>query len=124
MDYFRFPVYYDSKKNRCFCLPMETTDETVVLLGREKVDGYIDIDLDTSKIEGRTGTATYPQIKDYIMEKYGLKVSSLYSGQIKDKVGIKERMNYNTGSGKNRVPTCPAEKEEAIMDAFRHFHMI
>ena len=44
--------------------------------------------------------------------------------KIKDKVGIKERMNYNTGSGKNRVPTCPAEKEEAIMDAFRHFHMI
>ena len=105
-------------------MPMETTDETVVLLGREKVDGYIDIDLDISKIEGRTGTATYPQIKDYIMEKYGLKVSSLYIGQIKDKVGIKERMNYNTGSGKNRVPTCPAEKEEAIMDAFRHFHMI
>ena len=73
--------------------------ETIVLLGREKVDGYIDIDLDTSKIEGRTGTATYPQIKDYIMEKYGFKVSSLYIGQIKDKVGIKERMNYNTGSG-------------------------
>ena len=98
--------------------------ETVVLFGREKVDGYIDIDLDISKIEGRTGTATYPQIKDYIMEKYGFKVSSLYIGQIKDKVGIKERMNYNTGSGKNRVPTCSAEKEEAIMDAFRHFHMI
>ena len=53
--------------------------ETVVLLGREKVDGYIDNDLDISKIEGRTGTATYPQIKDYIMEKYGFKVSSLYT---------------------------------------------
>ena len=69
--------------------------ETVVLLGREKVDGYIDIDLDISKIEGRTGTATYPQIKDYIMEKYGLKVSSLYIGQIKDKVGIKERIRFS-----------------------------
>ena len=105
-------------------LVIDMVFETVVLLGREKVDGYIDIDLDVSKLEGKTGTATYPQIKDYIMKKYGLKVSSLYIGQIKDKAGIKERRNYNIGSGEGRVPNCPPEKEEAIMDAFRHFHMI
>ena len=98
--------------------------ETVVLLSREKVNGHINIDLDVEKLESKGGTATYAEIKAYIEEKYGYKVSSLYIGQIKDKVGIKERKNYNTGSGKSKVPSCPPEKEEAIMDAFRHFNLI
>ena len=59
-----------------------------------------------------------------MLEKYGLKVSSLYIGQIKDKVGIKERKNYNTGSGKSKISSCPPEKEDAIIDAFRHFNLI
>ena len=100
------------------------TVETVVLLSREKVDGHISIDLDVEKLESKSGTATYAEIKAYIEKKYGYKVSSLYIGQIKDKAGIKERKNYNTGSGNGRVPTCPPEKEEAIMDAFRHFNLI
>ena len=98
--------------------------ETVVLLSDKKVDGHISIDLDVEKLESKSGTATYAEIKAYIKEKYGLSDSSLYIGQIKDKVGIKERKNYNTGSGNGRVPTCPPEKEEAIMDAFRHFNLI
>ena len=99
-------------------------EETVVLLSREKVDGHISIDLDVEKLESKSGTATYAEIKAYIKEKYGLSVSSLYIGQTKDKAGIKERKKYNTGSGKGRVPKCPPEKEEAIMDAFRHFNLI
>ena len=98
--------------------------ETVVLLSDKKVDGHVSIDLDVEKLEGKSGTATYAEIKAYVQEKHGIKVSSLYIGQIKDKVGIKERKNYNIGSGEGRVPTCPAEKEEAIMDAFRHFNLI
>ena len=91
--------------------------ETVVLLSGEKVDGHIDIDLDVEKLEGKSETATYAEIKAYIKEKYGFSVTSLYIGQIKDKTGIKDRKNYNSGFGKGRVPTCPADKEEAIMDA-------
>ena len=53
--------------------------ETVVLLGREKVDGYILVDLDVEKLDGEGGTATYTEIKDYVKEKYGFSVSSLYS---------------------------------------------
>lgn len=99
--------------------------ETVVLLSREKVDGYVEIDLDVEKLESKSGgTATYAEIKAYVEKEHGLKVSSLYIGQIKNKVGIKERKNYNTGSGEGRVPNCPAEKEEAIMDAFKHFNLI
>ena len=73
---------------------------------------------------GRGGFGTYSEIKAYVLEVYGLKVSSLYIGQMKDKVGIKERKNYNTGCGKARVPQCPKDKEDAIIAAFRHFNMI
>ena len=52
--------------------------ETLVLLGREKVDGYILVDLDVEKLDGEGGTATYTEIKDYVKEKYGFSVSSLY----------------------------------------------
>lgn len=73
---------------------------------------------------GRGGYGTYAEIKAYVLAHYGFKVSSLYIGQMKDKVGIKERINYNTGSGKSRVPSCPPDKEAAIIAAFRHFNMI
>ncbi len=98
--------------------------ETVVLLSREKVDGYVNVDLDVEKLESKGGTATYAEIKAYVMEKYGMKVSSLYIGQTKDKAGIKERKNYYIGEGRSRVPDCPPEKEAAIMDAFRHFNLV
>ena len=58
------------------------------------------------------------------MEKYGLKVSSLYIAQIKDKCGFEKRDNYNIGEGKSKELICPPEKEQAIMDAFRHFGML
>ena len=98
--------------------------ETVVLLGREKIDGYVEIDLDVEKLEGKSGSATYTEIKAYVKEKYGLSISSGYIAQMKDKVGLEKRKNYNIGSGKNKVPDCPPEKEAAIMDAFRHFNLI
>ena len=98
--------------------------ETVVLLRGEKVDGHVEIDLDVDKPGRKSGTATYAEIKAYIEEKYGFKVSTLYIAQMKDKVGMEKRKNYNPGSGEGKVPICPPEKEEAIMDAFRHFNLI
>ena len=98
--------------------------ETVVLLSREKVDGHIKIDLDVEKLESKSGTATYPEIKDYVEKKHGLNVSSLYIAQIKSKVGLEKRKNNNPGSGEGKVPNCPREKEAAIMDAFRHFNLL
>jgi len=69
-------------------------------------------------------TATYTEIKDYILQKYGFKVSTLYIAQIKDKCGLAKRDNYNIGEGKSKDLVCPAEKEKAIMDAFKHFGML
>lgn len=65
--------------------------ETVVLLSREKVDGYVDIDLDVEKLEGKSGTATYAEIKDFVEKENGFKVSTLYIAQIKDKAGLEKR---------------------------------
>lgn len=72
----------------------------------------------------RGGSATYAEVKAYVLEHTGMKVSTLYIAQLKAKFGLKERENYNHGSGTGRVPTCPKEKEDAITDAFRHFGML
>ncbi len=58
---------------------------------------------------------TYEEIKDYVREHTGLKVSSLYIAQVKQKCGIIERENYNLPKSENsRQPKCPPEKEKAI----------
>ena len=67
---------------------------------------------------------TYDSIKDYVLKKYGFKIPSIYIAQVKGKLGIKERKNYNIGEGKGVVPHCPPDKEEAILDAFRHFGIV
>ena len=51
-------------------------------------------------------------------------MTNLYIAQIKDKFSLEKRKNYNVGSGEGRVPTCPREKEDAIIDAFKHFNLI
>lgn len=100
--------------------------ETVVLLSQRRPDTHIDIKLDLSELDITVAEtkATYQEIKDYVLEKYGFKVSTLYISQVKAKCGIIERECYNKGEGKSRVPQCPPNKEEAIMDALKHFKMI
>ena len=100
--------------------------ETVVLLSQRRPDTHIDIKLDLSELDitAAETKATYQEIKDYVFEEHGLKVSTLYISQVKAKCGIIERENYNKGEGKSRVPQCPKDKEDAIMDALRNFRMI
>ena len=69
--------------------------------------------------------ATYSNIKQYVFDKYGFKVSSLYIAQVKEKCGIKERENYNKSKyDDSKQLICLIEKEDAIKDAFRYFQMI
>ena len=69
--------------------------------------------------------ASYPEIKEYILNKYNVKVSSLNIAQIKTKYGIIERECYNNPKSENsRQPNCTKEKEAMIVDAFKHFKMI
>ena len=105
--------------------PRTANVETVVLLSRKKVNDRINFDINIEALPDRVSkTATYAEIKAYVLEHYGLKVSSLYIAQIKEKHGIKERENYNIGEGKSKELICPPEKEEAITNALKHFNMI
>lgn len=104
-----------------------THDETVVLLSKLKVDHHIEIELKMDELDltAAESKATYDEIKAYVLNKYGLKVSQLYIAQIKRKCGIIERKNYNVSKKEDaKVPQCPPEKEAAIMDALKHFQMI
>ena len=69
--------------------------------------------------------ATYQEIKDFVLEYTGLKVSNLYIAQVKQKCGIIERENHNKPKSEDaKQPQCPPEKEEAIKEALKHFGMI
>ena len=71
------------------------------------------------------GQTAYEQIKAYVLEQTGLKVSSLYIGQIKKKCGLDVGENFNLPKSENaRQPQCTPEKEEAIMQAFKHFGIV
>lgn len=101
--------------------------ETVALLSKLDVDKHIDVEikLDELDLTSAESKATYAQIKEYVLEKFGLKVSTLYIAQIKKKCGIELREHYNKSKKDNQaIPQCTPEKEEAIMDALRHFKMI
>ena len=68
---------------------------------------------------------TYQEIKDYVLKHSGLKVSSLYIVQVKQKCGIIERKNYiKPKSEDTKQPQCPPDKEKAIKETFKHFKMI
>ena len=101
--------------------------ETVVLLGREleKSREHVYLDYEPSKEIDLPGGATYEQIKAYVLEHTGLKVSHLYIAQVKQKHGIIERECYNKPKSEDaKQPQCPPEKEAAIEAALKHFKMI
>ena len=100
--------------------------ETVCLLVLRNPVTHINIDVDVEEmVQDKRGLATYGQIKDYVLERSGLKVSSLYIAQAKQKHGIIERENYNKPKSEDvRQPQCPPDKERAITEALKHFGMI
>ena len=106
--------------------PRTANVETVCQLVLRKPVVHVNIDVDVEElVQDKRGLATYGQIKDYVLEHTGLKVSSLYIAQVKQKCGIIERQNYNKPKSEDaRQPQCPPEKEKAIMEALKHFGMI
>ena len=101
--------------------------ETVVLLSKLNTKQHIEVELNLDELDltAAESKATYEEIKEYVLEKYGLKVSSLYISQVKRKCGLDVGQNYNLSKKEDaKVPQCPPEKEAAIMDALKHFQMI
>ena len=118
---------YEVEKVRCCDMFGWTTHiETVCLLVLRNPVTHINIDVDVEEmVQDKRGLATYGQIKEYVLERSGLKVSSLYIAQVKQKCGIIERENYNKPKSDDaRQPQCPPEKEKAIKEALKHFGMI
>ena len=99
--------------------------ETVCLLSKlheAKHHVNVKLDMDEMDITSAESKATYEEIKKYVLEETGLKVSNLYIAQVKDKHGLEKRENYNLSKSEDaRQPKCPKEKEKAIEDALRHF---
>ena len=108
--------------------PQTANVETVVLLSKGMVDNRkvkVDFSLEDMDLSEFKGKATYEQIKAYVLEQTGLKVSNLYIAQIKKKCGLDVGKNFNLPKSENaKQPKCTPEKEEAIMQAFKHFGII
>ena len=101
--------------------------ETVCLLSKLQSKEHIEIEvkMDELDLTAAEKKATYEEIKTYVLEHTGLKVSSLYIAQVKQKCDIIERENYNKSKSEDaKQPQCPPEKEVAIMEALRYYGMI
>ena len=102
--------------------------ETVVLLSKGEIDSKkvrVEFSMEDMDMSDFQKGATYEQIKAYVLEHTGLKVSSMYISQIKRKCGLDVGQNYNLSKKENaKVPQCPPEKEAAIMEALKHFQMM
>lgn len=107
--------------------PMTCHVETVCLLSKLNAKQHIEVDIHMDELDltDAEKKATYSEIKEYVLEHTGLKVSSLYIAQVKQKCGIIERENYNKPKSDDaKQPQCPPDKEKAIKEALKHFGMI
>ena len=122
---FKLPIIEEDME---MSLDSDTHVETVVLLSKGEVDSKkirVEFSLEDMDMSEFQDGATYPQIKEYVLEHTGLKVSNLYISQIKRKCGIGVGKNYNLPKSEDsRQPQCPQEKEKAIREAFKYFGMI
>ena len=103
--------------------------ESIALLSKLKSTKMkhinVELEMDELDLTAAESKAAYAELKQYVLDKYGLKVSSLNIAQIKAKCGIVEHENYNKAKNENvKQPNCTEEKENAIKDAFKHFQMI
>lgn len=125
--HFTFPVTYNGESGALFVRTNEQQVETVVTLSRKIPDDVIEVDLNLDELDitASESKATYPEIKEYVLQNYGLKVSSLYIAQTKRECGLEVGEHYNAAKPDGRPqPQMPPEKEAAIMAALKHFQMI
>ena len=120
--------YHAEKVQPVDLFPRTKHVETVVLLSKGEIDSKkvrVEFSLEDMDMSGFQKGATYEQIKTYVLEHSGLKVSSLYISQVKRKCGLDVGQNYNLSKKEDaKVPQCPPEKERAIRDALKFFHLI
>ena len=122
---FRLPIV---EKDIDLRLDNESHTECVIALSKGEIDSKkvrVEFSLEGMDTSGLQKGATYPEIKARVLEQTGLKVSSLYISQVKQKCGLEVRENHHKAKSENvKQPQCPKEKEDAIVEALKHFQMI
>ena len=122
---FRLPIV---ESDIDLCLDNESHTECVIALSKGEIDSKkvrVEFSLEGMDTSGLQKGATYPEIKAHVLEKTGLKVSSLYISQVKQKCGLEVRENHHKAKSENtKQPQCSKEKEDAIVEALKHFQMI
>ena len=101
--------------------------ETVVKLSLKKDTPKIEVTMEPDEESNYTPAekATYPKIKEYVKNKYGVNVHTSYIAQVKRMCGLDMGENYNKSKKENpEVKQCPQEKVEYIKDALRYFKLI
>ena len=96
-------------------------------MSKLNIDHHIEVEvsMDELDVTAAESKATYNEIREHVWEHHQLKVSNLYIAQVKQKYGIIERENYpKAKKGNAKQPQCPKEKEDAIVEALKHFQMI
>ena len=124
---FNFPIYREGQEVRRLLWEKGNTVETVVKLSLKKDTPKIEVTMKPDEESNYTPEekATYPKIKEYVKNKYGVNVHTSYIAQVKRMCGLDMGENYNKSKKENpEVNQCPQEKVEYIKHALRHFNMI
>ena len=120
--------YHAEKVQPVDLFPRTKHCECVIALSKGEIDSKkvrVEFSLEGMDTSGLQKGATYPEIKARVLEQTGLRVSSLYISQIKQKCGLEVRENHHKATSENtKQPQCPPEKEAAIRDALKYFKMI
>ena len=120
--------YHAEKVQPVDLFPRTKHVECVISLSKGEIDSKkirVEFSLEGMDTSGLQKGATYPEIKARVLEQTGLKVSSLYISQVKQKCGLEVRENHHKAKSENtKRPQCPPEKEAAIRDALKYFKMI